>query len=75
MKKLDKFDYFMVTAVLNLKGFEFKEESSFGTEIWYNHTTNKSFMINKHLKKISKEDLLKMLNQAGMSVDEFLELI
>ncbi len=75
VNKLDKFDYFMITAVLSLKGFEFKEETRFCCEIWHDNKTKKYFEIKRNSKNIAKEDLLNVLNQAGISLDEFIELI
>jgi len=72
---LDIFDYFMVTTLLTEKGFKFDNERDSLTEIWCNPNTDKYFAIKRTPDKLSRESLLDILDKAGLSIDEFLELI
>ena len=68
------FNYFMVLALLNQLGFNLVEETGPYTEIWHNSNTNKSFEITRTSDYLSKEELLNILDQAGLTPDEFLKL-
>ena len=74
MDRLNRFNYFMVTALLSLTGFEFKQEIYSGIEIWHNPKANKWFEITQISGCLSEESLLNVLDQAGLTADEFLKL-
>lgn len=74
MNRLDGFNYFMVTALLSIVGFQFVQETNSRSEIWFNMRTNKTFTITNVSGYLSEENLLEVLNQAGLSPDEFLKL-
>ena len=75
MKKMDKFSYFVITALLSLKGFIFKEEINFKFEIWHNPNSKKCFRIKRSSGLLSKEEVLDILYQAEISLKEFSELV
>jgi hypothetical protein len=75
METLDSFDYFMVTALLSQLGFNFQQEISVKSELWYNDKSNKAFEIKRSAKILQKIELLKIIKQAGLSKEEFMNLI
>jgi len=72
---LGNFDYFMITTLLSEKGFKLHNETDFYTEMWCNSNADKCFTIKRTPDKLSREVLFDILNQAGLSIDEFLELM
>ncbi len=64
----------MVTALLSLTGFEFKQEIYSEIEIWHNPKTQKWFEITKTSGNLSEESLRMVLDRAGLTVDEFFKL-
>jgi|GEM_PF-6990555 len=74
MNSLSRFNYFMVTALLSIVGFKFCQEICSGVEIWNNSDTGRNFIIKKISSCLSEEYLLNVLEQAGLSPDEFLGL-
>lgn len=72
--KLTNFSYFAVTAKLIVAGFKIYKESAYDTEIWWNPLTNKQFSIKREIKNISDKTLYDILSQAGVTIDEFLQL-
>lgn len=72
--KLTNLTYFTVTAKLISAGFRIHKESSCNTEIWWNPLTNKQFSIKREIKHISDKTLYEILNQAGVTIEEFLAM-
>lgn len=74
MQELSGYTYFTVTAKLIFKGFKFYREINSDTEDWINPLTCKIFRINKSSDYVSEDDLLSILNQAGISLEKFLSI-
>jgi arsenate reductase-like glutaredoxin family protein len=62
----------MVTAKLIFMGFKFHSEIDNNTENWINPATNKQFLIKKYSEKLSPDELLDILKQAGIGLEEFI---
>lgn len=75
MKNLDGFNYFMVTALLSLVGFKFYQEIRSNQEIWKNIITEKQFIIKQTKGNLSEKCLTNILEQAGLTHDDFLKLV
>jgi len=71
MRDLSGFNYFMVTAKLIFRGFQFYSENN-DTEEWINPNTGKKFVIKKSSEFIPEDELLSILVQAGVSVQDFI---
>jgi hypothetical protein len=66
-----KHNYFTVMAKMIFAGFEFHREIDSCIEEWIKPATGKVFRINKTSEYISQEELLSILNQAGLSLEVF----
>jgi predicted RNA binding protein YcfA (HicA-like mRNA interferase family) len=65
-----------VIRVLKKAGFEFDRQAKGSHEIWYNPATKRSTTIPNHPGvEIPKGTLKAILKQAGLSLDEFLQLL
>ncbi|MDD3014469.1 MAG: hypothetical protein PHC34_12265 [Candidatus Gastranaerophilales bacterium] len=74
MKNLSGYTYFMVTAKLLFRGFQFRSEISSDIEEWINPDTCKIFIIKKSFDFYSEEELFDIIEQAGISVKEFINI-
>ncbi|MDD3013380.1 MAG: hypothetical protein PHC34_06715 [Candidatus Gastranaerophilales bacterium] len=74
MRNLTGYTYFMVTAKLIFTGFQFHYEISNDIEEWINPKTSKIFKINKSYDFYSENELISVLDQAGISIEEFLSI-
>ena len=66
--------YFIITAKLILYGFKFNREISGNVEVWNNPITGKEFKIKRESKDISPHSLKFILNQAGISIEEYINI-
>jgi len=64
----------MVTAKLIFIDFQFHTEIDSNDEEWINPKTGKIFKINKSYDFYSEDNLSSVLDQAGVSIEEFLEI-
>lgn len=60
-----------MTAKMYYLGFEFHKESGFSNEEWINPKTQKSFRIKQTSDYLSEEEVLSIINQAGITLEEF----
>jgi len=74
MDNLDGLNYFMFTALMSIADFKYYQDIYSDLEIWKNSKTGKKFTIRKMKNFLPKAYLLKVLEQAGLSEDEFLKL-
>jgi len=72
MGRLAGFSYRIVTRKLRNLGFEFDRSARGSHEIWYNRETRKRTTIPHHPGDLPEGTLKAILNQAGVSADEFL---
>ena len=64
----------MVTAKFIFIGFKFHAEINSYTEEWINMKTGKIFRIKKSSDFISEDELLNILEQAGISANSFINI-
>jgi len=74
MGRLAGFQYRQVIKRLKKKGFEFYRQAAGSHEIWYNPVTKKFTTIPNHTGDVPEGTLRAILKQAGISVDDFLQL-
>jgi predicted RNA binding protein YcfA (HicA-like mRNA interferase family) len=55
-------------------GFVFDRQAKGSHEIWYNATTQRRVVIPNHPGDVSKGTLRKIIQQAGLTIDEFVAL-
>jgi hypothetical protein len=66
-----QYNYFIIMAKLIVLGFKFHQEIDYCTEEWINFTTGKIIRINNTSKDFSNQELLSILEQAGLSLQSF----
>jgi predicted RNA binding protein YcfA (HicA-like mRNA interferase family) len=59
---------------LRKAGFVFDRQAKGSHEIWYNPQTRRRVVIPNHPGDIPKGTLRKIIRQAGLSLDEFIDL-
>ena len=74
MTKLPQITYKDLVKKLKKAGFEFDRQAKGSHEIWYNLETKKRTTIPNHPRPISKGTLKAILNQAGLTNDDFNKL-
>ena len=81
VNNLSKYNYFMVTAKLSCAnhkkipntGFKYLRDD-LDAEIWWNPITNNQIKIEKISGFYTKEYLTTLIEQAGLTINEFIEL-
>jgi len=63
-----------VISKLRKAGFEFDRQAKGSHEIWYHPQTHRRVVVPNHPGDIPKGTLRKMIQQAGLTVDEFMAL-
>jgi predicted RNA binding protein YcfA (HicA-like mRNA interferase family) len=74
MGKLAGFRYRDIIKRLKKSGFEFYRQAAGSHEIWYNHLTNRFTTIPNHSGDMPEGTLKAILNQAGIEVEDFLQI-
>lgn len=69
-----KYNYFKIIAKLCTLGFIFSKELENNEEEWINHQTNNTFKIFKEAEYISYKEVLHILNQANISLNDFMNI-
>lgn len=73
MSKLPDLSYRDVIKVLRKAGFEYDRNARGSHEIWFNQETRKRTVIPHHSGSISKGTLRAIINQAGLTLEEFIK--
>jgi len=73
MGRLSGFKYREIVKRLKKNGFEFFRQAAGSHEIWYNPMTKRFTTIPNHSGDMPEGTLKAILNQAGISVEEFLD--
>ena len=73
MGRLSGFRYRVIVKKLKNAGFEFYRQAAGSHEIWHNRLTNKYTTIPNHSGDMPEGTLKAILNQANISVTDFLE--
>jgi hypothetical protein len=60
-----------MTAKMYYLGFEFHKESGCSNEEWINPKTQNTFKIKQTSDYLSEEEVLSIINQAGITLEEF----
>ena len=63
-----------VIRKLRRAGFEFDRHAKGSHEIWYNPETRRRVVVPNHPGDVPKGTLRHMIRQAGLTVEEFIEL-
>ena len=63
-----------VIRKLRKAGFELERRASSSHEIWRNPTTRCKIVVPHHSREIAEGTMRAIVREAGMTVDEFLEL-
>jgi len=74
MGRLSGFRYSEVIKKLRVAGFVFDRQAKGSHEIWFNPTTRLRTTVPNHPGDIPEGTLRAIVRQAGMTVDEFLQL-
>ncbi len=74
MGRLSGFRYAAVIKKLRAAGFVFDRQAKGSHEIWFNPTTRLRTTIPNHPGDIPEGTLRAIIKQAGLAVDEFLNL-
>ncbi len=74
MGRLSGFRYAAVIKKLRTAGFVFDRQAKGSHEIWFNPTTRHRTTIPNHPRDIPEGTLRAIIKQAGLTVDEFLQL-
>ena len=74
MGRLTGFNYRKVTRKLRRLGFVFDRQARGSHEIWWNPTTQNRTTIPNHQGDLPEGTLMAILQQAGVSVEEFLDV-
>lgn len=74
MGRLAGFKYREIIKKLKLLGFIFNRHAAGSHEIWFNPLTNKFTTIPNHNGDMPEGTLKAILNQAGITTDEFLKV-
>ena len=72
MGLLTGFNYRQVTKILKRFHFTFDRQVAGSHEVWFNEETNRYTMIPRHPGAIPEGTLKQILEQAGVSIDDFL---
>ena len=72
MSRLPEMSYKVVIKVLRNAGFVFDRQAKGSHEIWYNPSTKRRTVVPNHPGNIKKGTLRAIINQAGFTVEEFL---
>ena len=72
MGRLAGFNYRRITRILKRFHFKFDRQAAGSHEIWFNEERNLYTTIPRHPGDIPEGTLKQILNQAGVSIDEFL---
>jgi predicted RNA binding protein YcfA (HicA-like mRNA interferase family) len=75
MSKLPDLTYSEVVRRLRKAGFHFDRQAKGSHEIWYNPTTKRRTTVPHYSGTVPKGTLRAIINQAGLSVDEFVKLV
>lgn len=73
MGRLSGFRYREIVRVLKRFGFSFSRQAAGSHEIWFNAATKRFTTIPNHPGDVPEGTLRAILNQAGVSVNDFLE--
>ena len=73
MGRLGGFSYRQIIKRLKKFGFEFHRQAAGSHEIWYSNATNRYTTIPNHRGDMPEGTLRAILNQAGVTPDEFLD--
>ncbi len=60
---------------MEVAGFEFFREAKGSHEIWFNPSNNRYTTIPRHRSDMPEGTLRNIIKQAGLTVDEFIELL
>jgi predicted RNA binding protein YcfA (HicA-like mRNA interferase family) len=74
MTKLPEFTYKDLIKKLRIAGFIFDRQAKGSHEIWFNPKNRLRTTIPNHSKPISKGTLRAIINQIGLTAEEFLNL-
>ncbi len=74
MGRLAGFNYRQVVRKLRRAGFEFDRMAKGSHEVWWNPVTRRRTVIPNHPGDIPEPTLRAIIRQAGLTVDEFLDL-
>jgi predicted RNA binding protein YcfA (HicA-like mRNA interferase family) len=74
MGRLSGFKYREIVKKLKKFGFEFHRQASGSHEIWHNKITNRFTTIPNHPGDMPEGTLKAIINQAGISVEDFLKI-
>ena len=74
MGRLAGLSYRKVTGKLRAAGFEFDRYAKGSHEIWRNRVTRRRTTVPNHPGDVPEATLQAIIREAGISVDEFLEL-
>lgn len=74
MTRLPAMTYRDIIRRLRATGFRFDRQAKGSHEIWYNPQTHRRTTIPNHPGDLSRGTLRAIIRQAGLTVDEFLEL-
>ncbi|MFC2130813.1 type II toxin-antitoxin system HicA family toxin [Bacteroidota bacterium] len=72
MGRLAGFSYRQIIKKLKSFGFEFYRYAAGSHEIWYNPNTDSFTTVSRHTGDMPEGTLRAILNQAGISVNDFL---
>ena len=72
MGRLSGFSYRDIIKRLKVFGFEFYRYAAGSHEIWYNNKTERFTTIARHNSDMPEGTMKAILNQAGISAEEFL---
>jgi len=72
MGRLAGFSYRQIIKKLKSFGFEFYRYAAGSHEIWYNPETDRFTTVSRHTGDMPEGTLRAILNQAGISVNDFL---
>ena len=75
MGRLSGFKYREIVKKMEIAGFEFFREAKGSHEIWFNSANNKYTTIPRHRGDMPEGTLRNIIKQAGLTVDEFIELL
>jgi len=74
MGQLTGFTYKEIVRRLKLFGFSFRRQAAGSHEIWYNKSTGRYTTIPNHTGDMPPGTLRAILKQAGISIDNFINL-
>lgn len=72
MGKLAGFSYRDIIKRLKALGFEFYRSAAGSHEIWFNPITDRFTTIARHSTDMPEDTMKAIINQAGISVEDFL---